>query len=231
MVIFDQENHKYTNPSNNKVYISVSQLLKLYKEPFDSDFFANKVAKRDGKTKEQVLQEWNKKTQEACDKGTEIHNIFETYLTTGKVDRKNKKYVDELKKVFNKNDYKELHSEMILANDVYEVAGTSDIIADVNDKYFDVLDFKTNSKFDFFSKYGKFFKVPLNNIQECHYTSYSLQLSLYAFLYSAVSNKKVRQISILYHDGTQFHRYPVPYLYWEVTALLNHYGKTLSSKS
>jgi len=230
MVIFDETQHKYTNPLNNKVYISVSQLLKKYKEPFDSDFFASKVAKRDGKTKEQVLEEWNKNTLAACNKGTEIHNIFENYLNTGKVEKKNKKYIVELKKVFDKNEYKKINSELILHNDTYEVAGTSDIVADVNDEYFDVLDFKTNKKFLFYSKYGKYLKHPLNNLQECQYNDYSLQLSLYAFLYSNQTNKKVRQISILYHDGSQFHRYPVPYLYWEVTALLNHYGKTISSK-
>jgi len=231
MVIFDEVNHKYTNPDNNKVYISVSQLLKKYKEPFDSDFFASKVAKRDGKTKEEVLQEWKEKTQVACDKGVEIHTIFEEYLTTGKVKKENKPYIDDLKKVFKKSEYKTINSEMILSNDIYEVAGTSDIIGDVGENYFDVLDFKTNKNFLFYSKYGKYLKFPLNNLQECQYNDYSLQLSLYAFLYSSSTNKKVRQISILYHDGEQFHRYPVPYLYWEATALLNHYGKTLSSKS
>ena len=93
MVIFDEVNHKYTNPDNNKVYISVSQLLKRYKEPFDSDFFASKIAKRDGKTKEEVLKEWKDKTQAACDKGVEIHTIFEEYLTTGKVSKENKPYI------------------------------------------------------------------------------------------------------------------------------------------
>ena len=48
MVIFDSVKHTYTNPETNKIYISVSQLLKKYKEPFDSDFFASKIAKRDG---------------------------------------------------------------------------------------------------------------------------------------------------------------------------------------
>ena len=46
-----------------------------------------------------------------------------------------------------------------------------------------------------------------------------------------MSGKKVRQISILYHDGNKFYRYPTPYLFWEVTILLKHYGQTIINAS
>ena len=231
MVIFDSVKHTYTNPETNKIYISVSQLLKKYKEPFDSDFFASKIAKRDGKTKEQVLELWEKNNKAACDKGQDLHDAFENFFKTGSIDKKYFKQATEFRKVFDINDYKTVNSEIIISSDEHEIAGTSDIIADVDDTYFDVLDFKTNKKFLFYSKYGKHLKYPLNNLQECQYNDYSLQLSLYAYLYSVVTNKKVRQISILYYDGNQFHKYPVPYLFWEVTVLIKHYGQTLSSKS
>jgi len=231
MVIFNEAKHTYTNPETNDIYISVSQLLKRYKEVFDTNFHANRVALREGKTKQEVIDGWQKISKDACDKGIKIHNIFENYIKTGKIEEQDQELVYEFESVFNFKDYKKVNSELILYNHDHKLAGTSDIIADVNKDSFDVLDFKTNKKFLFNNKYNKYLKSPLDHLQECQYNDYSLQLSLYAYLYSKMSGKKVRQISILYHDGNKFYRYPTPYLFWEVTILLKHYGQTLINAS
>ena len=221
MVIFDEGKHTYFNPDTKRFYISVSKLLSLYKEPFDKDYHANRVALREGVKKEDVINRWAKTTELACEKGINVHSIVEKYIKTGIVD--DNALIDALSLVFNKKDYKRILSEEIVYNDTYEIAGTSDIICDVNNNLFDVYDFKTNKSFTFENKYNKCLKSPLQNLQQCHYNDYSLQLSLYAFLYGDLTNKKVRKISILYHDGNKFHRYPVPYMFWEVSALLKHY--------
>lgn len=224
MVLFDKEAHSYTNSETGRKYISVSQLLSLYKEPFDRDYFAAKVAKRQGVSKEKVISEWVKTNKDACDKGTSIHEIIENYIKTGEILEQDYELVKSLEDVFNRNDYKNILSEELVYSDHYEVAGTSDLICGVDENYFDVLDVKTNKKFEFYSKYGKHLKTPLNNLQQCQYNDYSLQLSLYAYLYSGLTDKKVRKICILYHDGKKFISYPAPYLFWEVSALLKHYS-------
>lgn len=230
MVVFDEAKHTYTNPETNRIYISVSQLLKRYKEPFDTDFFAEKAAKKQGKKKEDIIAEWQKNNKAACDKGQHIHDIFENYIKTGRIHEDDYELVSNLDDIFDVKKYYKVHSEKIVYNDEHEIAGTSDLIADVDKDYFDVLDFKTNKKFNMYSKYGKYLKYPLNNLQECQYNDYSLQLSLYAFLYSSLTGKKVRQINILYHDGKKFHNYPTPYLFWEITMLLKHYGQAATCK-
>jgi len=222
MVIFDEGKHTYFNPETKRFYISVSRLLALYKEPFDKDFHANRVALREGIKKEDVINRWAKTSEVACQKGVSVHSIVENYIKTGVVEDVD--LIDALNVVFNKKGFKRVLSEEIVYNDTYEVAGMSDIICDVNDNVFDVYDFKTNKSFTFESKYNKWLKNPLQNLQQCHYNDYSLQLSLYAFLYGSLTNKKVRKISILYHDGNKFHNYPVPYMFWEVSALLKHYS-------
>ena len=229
MVVFNAENHTYKNPETGRYYTSVSGLLKKYKEPFDADFFASRTAAKTGKTKEQVLEEWAVNNKQACDKGHTVHDIFESYIKTGEV--KDEKYIGEFKEIFNIKDYKKVNSEKIVYDDENEIAGTSDIIADVDDNYFDVLDFKTNKKFLFFNKYNKYLLHPVSHLQECQYNDYSLQLSLYAYLYSLVTGKRLRQIRILYHDGNKFHTYPVPYLYWEIKALIKNHGQKSISES
>ncbi len=221
MVVFNEDKHTYQNPETKEFYTSVSSLLSKYKEPFDKDFHASKKALKEGVTKEEMLKRWDDITKKACDKGTNIHSIIESYI-------KDKQIIDEeivyaFEQVFDPSDFKRVLSEEIVYDDNYKIAGTSDIICDVNDDCFDVYDVKTNKKFLFQNNYGKYLKYPLNNLQQCQYNDYSLQLSLYAFLYSGLTNKKVRKICIFYYDGTKFVSYPTPYLFWEVLMLVNHF--------
>jgi hypothetical protein len=221
MVVFDKTNHTYLNPVTKRYYTSVSKLLSLYKDPFDRDYFAAKKAKQLGKTQEEVIKIWEETNKKACDKGQNIHSIVETFLKTDEVLDANLVY--DFEKVFDKYDFKRILSEEMVYDDDVEIAGTSDLICDVDSDYFDVYDIKTNKRFDFYNKYNKHLKVPLNNLHQCHYNDYSLQLSLYAYMYGKLTNKTPRKISILYHDGAKFNAYPTPYLFWEVSALLKHY--------
>lgn len=221
MVTFNKENHTYFNPLTQRYYMSVSKVLSNYKEPFDKEFFAAKKARQEGITKEEMIARWDKNNKDACDKGQTIHNIVEQYLKDGEVI--DEALIAEFKKIFNKADYKRVLSEEIVYSDMHEIAGTSDLICDVDNDLFDVYDFKTNKNFLFYNKFGKYLKSPLNNLQQCQYNDYSLQLSFYAYMYGMITNKKVRKISILYYDGKQFYNYPTPYMYWEISALLKHF--------
>jgi hypothetical protein len=223
MVVFNEADHTYKNPETNRYYTSVSKLLSLYKEPFDKDFHAERKAIKEGVTKEEIIKKWDKINKDACDKGQNIHNIVEKYIKYNEVE--DIKLISLLDEVFDRKQYKRVLSEEILYNDEYEIAGTSDVICDVDSNCFDVYDFKTNKKFTFHNDYQKYLKSPLNNLQQCHYNDYSLQLSLYAYLYSLLTNKKVRKICILYYDGKKFYSYNTPYMYWEISALLKHYIK------
>lgn len=228
MVVFDKEKHTYTNPETGRTYISVSQLLSKYKEPFKKDFFAEKVAKREKVSKEEILKRWDKANKDACDKGQDIHSILEEYIKHDEI--KDTKLITELNKVFNRKQYRRIHSEHILYSDEFEVAGMSDCIAEVDELYFDVIDFKTNNKFNFENKYGEYLKQPLNHLQHCHHNDYALQLSLYAYLHSKLTGKKLRKIEILYHSEGTFKSIPVNYLYWDIVVLLKHYGQNTNKQ-
>lgn len=228
MVVFDKEKHTYTNPETKERYISVSQLLKLYKEPFKKDFLAEKVAKKEKVSKQEILDRWDKANKDACDKGTNIHSILENYIKNDIVE--DRELITELEKVFSKRFYRKINSEFIVYSDEHKVAGMSDCIAEVDELHFDVLDFKTNKKFNFENKYGEYLKPPLNNLQHCQYNEYGLQLSLYAYLYSKHTGKKLRKIEIFYYDG-KFKSIPIPYLYWDIVVLLKHYGQNTIDQS
>ena len=222
MINFDPKTHTYTN-KDGKIYESVSQIIGKYKKPFDVDFFSKMTAKKRGVSPEVIKEEWKQNTENACSFGKDIHAVVENYIKTGKIT--DKEVIEQFQKVF---DYKNgIQSEIILWNDEFKIAGTSDIIVDLPNNMFDVLDVKTNKKFDFFNKYGETLLKPLEHLHNCKYTTYSVQLSLYAFMYSKISGRKPRQLAILYWNKSTFEKYNTPYMFWDVNVLLKHYSKTI----
>jgi hypothetical protein len=63
MVKFDKATHTYTNVITNEKYISCTTLLGKYVKPFDSDYHAERVAKREGVSKEFILDVWKQQNE------------------------------------------------------------------------------------------------------------------------------------------------------------------------
>ena len=223
MIIFDAATHTYTNKQGVK-YISISELIGLYKKPFDVEFFSRMVARKRGVSQDVIKDEWKKNTESACAFGKDVHATVENYIKNNVIDEAH--IIEEFRKVFPYNK-EVINSEHMLWNDDHKIAGTSDIIVDIGNDYFDVLDVKTNKKFDFFNKYGEYLLKPLDHLQNCKYNSYGIQLSLYAFMYSKKTGRKPRQLSVVYWNKTSFEKYYVPYMFWDVNVLLKHYSKIL----
>jgi hypothetical protein len=87
-IYFDEEQHKYTDNLGNP-YTSVTTLISKYYEGFKAIEIAEacehigknpkhpKYLKYKGKTVKQLLYEWEKNKDDACEKGTKKHNYFE----------------------------------------------------------------------------------------------------------------------------------------------------------
>ena len=76
---FFDKNHTYTI-NNKPAKESVSGLLKFFEKPFESEKIAGYVAKRDEKTIEDVLLEWEFAKNYSCHKGSEFHLFVENYF-------------------------------------------------------------------------------------------------------------------------------------------------------
>ena len=73
---FEEKDHRYTDTLGNE-YLSVTTLIGKYHETFDAKYWARIKAKEQGKTEKQILKEWDKIKNEACDRGTKKHNGIE----------------------------------------------------------------------------------------------------------------------------------------------------------
>jgi len=76
---FDEGPHKYTD-SNGNEYISVTTLIGAYCPKFDAKYWAHKKAREQGVSEKEIIKQWNKIKDEACDRGTNTHNGIENAI-------------------------------------------------------------------------------------------------------------------------------------------------------
>lgn len=192
-----------------------------------------------------ILKEWEEKRETSCIRGSGIHKVQELAHLAGETKElqhlglggkfntisTNKIAIGE------KGVYPELLLSYISPDGLLRVAGQADlIIIDGFDVY--VLDYKTNKSIDkksFFdgrTKKSSKLKFPLNNIDDCNYMHYSLQLSTYAWMIQQLDPRyNIKMLMLIHydHDGGVTH-YECDYLKADVERMLKFYKKEVSYK-
>jgi hypothetical protein len=186
-----------------------------------------------GMNKIQILDYWQMLNDTANEYGTHVHETLENYLLNDKwyfpTDPLEKKIIQAY------NDLKVdegimIWPERIMFSSEYKLAGTSDLIIDIDDVFFDVADHKTNKVFNFYNPYGyETLKKPFDFMQACQWSIYTLQLSVYAYMYELeFPHRKCRQICIGYWDKEKltFQKIQIMYLKHEAKKLIemHHYN-------
>jgi len=233
--------HIYIHRLTKKQYKSVTTVIALIEHEFMSEEIAEAIEhqKREdkqeryiGMSKEQILDLWQQINDEANEYGTHVHELVETYLLKNKwyfpSDPFDKKVLEEFNKI-NFELGRECYPERVVFSEEYEIAGTTDLLVDVDEEYFDIGDWKTNKEFNYYSKYKQVLKPPFEHLQDCQYVVYTLQLSTYALLYELETGKKCRHIWIGHWDKEleRWTKIPIMYMRQEAMKLLKHYKMSL----
>jgi len=197
---FEEKEHKYFF-KDTSINISVSGIIKKYVEPFDSNKISFNIAKKYIKNnkssksiklkQKEILKEWENKKNKACDIGNDTHIFGELYpFNKEKLIPKNK--LEEAVVLF----YNDLPSNIIplitelrMFHKKYMFAGTADIIFyNKHTNNFIIGDYKTNK--DLFKNYkGKKMLKSFNNLLDCPFNKYQLQLSFYQILFEQTEFK------------------------------------------
>lgn len=239
MIKLIHETHTYVNDEYPKcAYTSVTSMLGEYKDKFDEDYHAERVAKRKGLTKEDVIREWHEIRDQANNYGHHVHSILERFLLAknrlySPRDEFEKKVISafrvccELNKLnlLNHNDIKPEHIMSIEFNDYLGIAGTSDVIEDKPNNTFNVWDFKTNKSFNYESEYGEYLHFPVSHLQHCQYNDYALQLSIYGVMYEKQTGRKMGRAGLFYWDKHEqtFTLIPISYMKREAEMIISHF--------
>ena len=239
--------HVYIHRETGKRYGSVTQMLSSIEHEFETEVVAQRIVQQMDKDKnpdyvgmsyEEIIDYWQMLNDVANEYGTFVHEAVETYLLKDKwwfPDIKTEEGLLQSKviKAYEALKIDEgicMYPERIMFSEEYSLAGTADLKIDIDAEWFDIGDWKTNRKFDYFNAYGsQTLKKPFDHLQQCHHSLYSLQLSVYARMCEEETGMKCRHIWIGYwsRETESFSKIPITYLKHEATTLLElHKYKT-----
>ena len=189
-VTFDNKGHVYKVYRNGKLAykpISVTTLIHKYQKPFDLEGMSLKCAQKEGVTQEEIKKRWAKINRTACGYGTKMHKVAEDVFNGVEVD--SSKFTKEENAVYSqittvidkmwKRPYV-YESEKIVFDPSINVAGTIDLLGR-NPKTNDyvIVDWKTNKRIRMSNEWGDTFLSPMEDLADCEFNLYGLQLSLY----------------------------------------------------
>lgn len=238
--------HKYRSKVNAKRFKSVSKVIDHFREPFDREGQSRRSAaaelKRAGEriTNDAIEQcaaelriRWDDKMVKSQVRGTAFHKSFEDFDNGLQCDPRHMACIQRIHDELYKDRYHEVVVEGIISSNIFGVAGTSDKIcqrAPGKKGILDISDYKTNEDgISLYSPYSKYFINGLGHLEDCKYTGYALQLSLYAFM-ALSKGYSIGRLSIVSVpdpcDPNGFYKeYPVPFMMMEAKYMLETVSK------
>lgn len=208
---FSEADHKYYYDNETKRFpIGSTGFIHKFANEFDEEYWSKRKAEERGITQEEILAEWKKIADDACYKGTNLHKFAENKINNkyDEVDVSNK-----LKQMFNSYYFKSqkylvpVKSELVIGDLNLKYNGENFQIAGMIDQiYFSkkhngivLADWKTNKEIKKENKWAKL-KYPFQDLDDCNFNHYSMQLSLYKFIIEKNTNLKIKDMFIVWFN-------------------------------
>lgn len=212
--------------------------IKIPEDVFTMYDFSKEDAIRE---QQNILDEWQKTNEESCTRGTAIHAELENSFykmgancTLKKFGISGKFVCDKGRTKLDLEDgvYPEYLISRVSDDGILRLAGQIDLLVKKGHHY-TIIDHKTNKSIDKKGYYNSAtrtttkMKYPLNNLEDCNYSHYNLQLSTYAWMVQKLDPKAEIDDLILNwypHEGGNelFH---MEYLKKDVVKMLSWYKK------
>lgn len=219
---------------------SLLKTKKFHKEILDT---YNISENEFNKTQQDILDEWERKKVESCERGTKIHAELEnSFYKAGKNVNLQKFGIGgkfECRKDYSDLDLEHgVYPEYLIYREsddgILRLAGQIDLIIK-NGNDIVLVDHKSNEKIDLKSGFNSQtktttkMKYPLNNLEDCNFYHYTLQLSTYAWMLQKINPNFVIKDLILNHydhngNNTLYH---CEYRKHDVERMLYDYKKQL----
>ncbi len=227
-LIFNEKYHTYHY--DGKKFDSVTTFLKKFNKPFDRDYWANHVAKKQGITQAEVIKMWKEKSDKSCKIGNNVH-LFAENVARGKMKLGlfgepeysivEKRRIESVKKFWEDHNHLiPVEAECKVYNVEYQLAGMIDLVCkDDSEKYY-LVDYKTNSSIDPINKYGDYMLDPVSHLDSCNLNTYSLQLSLYKYMIEKLKGIKISGLYLIHLKPKEYVQIECEYLGAEIEAIL-----------
>ena len=246
--VFDKykffENGHYYTYKDKQVGISVTKYISKFENEFDSDTLSQKVADKNGISQFEVLNEWKRKGEYSCLKGTAIHewlqdnyanreykfdlSQLEEYPEYYKIED-----IEHLKQMAIDfiNDYKNRYiligDEILCGIPDFDIARAIDLLFyDTVNNEVVLADIKTNTDLKGWKStpsYVKKMLQPLEDIKDITFEHYKIQLSIYRYFLEEYAHIPISDnmfIVYLSEKEKNYNIIQIPYLKNEVEKIL-----------
>jgi len=181
LIEFLPEPHEYYFTCLNgekKQFKGATSLIGDYTNYFDRNKISKGVAARDGKSQQQVLDEWAENNKVAIDLGNYVHDALENFVKTGEI--VDDALISSFVRSYESMGLTPLAAEWTIFDETIERASSIDGNFLAPDGRYVIVDYKTNRKgVDYDSYKDQRMVFPLQGLYDSKYSSYSLQVSLY----------------------------------------------------
>jgi hypothetical protein len=200
-IIFNAADHSYKSIEADDInWISVTSLVSQFKKPFDAKSIAERVTKSKrskwfGIPPKKILEIWENEANRATTLGTYYHNQREADLCSLASLEKDGVTIPVIAPVPELEGLKQaplqkldpgVYPEHMVFLKSAGICGQSDLVEVVNDQVF-IIDYKTNKEIKTESYVNwegisEKLQFPVNNLDDCHFNHYALQLSIYMYI-------------------------------------------------
>ncbi|ASO05105.1 hypothetical protein [Arenibacter algicola] len=236
-IAFEDETHTYHHPKDetgNAEYISVTTLIDRF-FPFDMDRFIQGKAKKEGRSEEDVLEEFLRNRDEAAEKGTYLHEQIENFLKGKERDEDSKEF-SMFKKFYDQiilaKGFEFVEAEKKVLLEEYNVAGTVDALFKKPDREeYLIVDWKRSKKLVIDGhpkKYGYGYALSeLNHLDNSSYYKYALQQNIYKYILEKKYGFPISSMNliVLHENFDNYYRVPLVNMEKEVSVIfesINH---------
>ena len=232
---FYEDGHYYTY-KDKPISIGATGLIEQYTQDFDANAVAERVARKENKTVQEVLNEWEYKNQFACEKGSTCHEFAQSLWSgneyTFKEFDNSEGYFIATELITTQicnfyNDYKDrlehLADEYVIGSEEYDIASAIDhLFINKLTGGLVLVDYKTNSDIHKNERYAKNMKAPLQHLRDDSIHHYYIQLSIYKYLVEKYTDLKIEEMFIVWFSelNENYEIIPVQYLEKEVKEIL-----------
>lgn len=232
---FFPEDHHYEF-KGKRVGTSVTTFYAQFENSFNAQEMAERVATKEGKSVQEVLDEWKYKNDFACTKGSTCHEYAQSLWSHEKWIYKSFdnsiEYTDAVIKIGRQADHffcdyydrlEHLTDEFVIGSEEYNIASAIDhLFINKLTGGLVLADYKTNSDIHKKEKYAKKMKVPLSHLKDDDLTHYAIQLSIYRYIVEKYTNLKIEEMFIVWFSelNENYEIIEVPYLKKEVIEIL-----------
>jgi ATP-dependent exoDNAse (exonuclease V) beta subunit len=231
MLQFDETSHTYTY--DGRKLVSVTQFLGRFFETFDAPRIARRVvtnpsSKYHGRDPEELVAEWEANSRRARELGTLLHHNIRQQLVDGVVQGERSEELPHFEAFIAGKAWRPLMVEEQVCCTKAGIAGTVDAVFEDSRGDVVICDWKRAKKMKLDNRWQKA-KPPIEHLDDCDLSKYSLQLSLYRYLLR--ERLKDREVSLLLVNFTdRYTEIPIREHQNEVRALLMAIGADPASR-